>query len=81
MTIICRGRAQLFKANWKRRTEIIDYCVAVVDQSLEEKLKVMESQVDDPASRRRTQGTLFAEEVKVSHVTSSVDNVLIASIA
>ena len=51
--------------NWKRRTEIVEYCVGVVDQSMDEKRKVLETQQSDAATQRRIQGALFAEEVKV----------------
>ena len=51
--------------NWKRRKDIIDYCVGVVDVSLEEKRRVLFSQEADPATQRKVKGALYAEEVKV----------------
>ncbi|OCH92874.1 hypothetical protein OBBRIDRAFT_811381 [Obba rivulosa] len=65
--------AQIWKelnveANWKRRTEIISYCVEVVDQSMEEKRKTLESQADDPVTKRRMQSALYTEEVKRNQV-------------
>ncbi|CCL99422.1 uncharacterized protein FIBRA_01440 [Fibroporia radiculosa] len=55
-------------ANWKRRTEIVEYCVGVVDQSMDEKRKQLQQEAGDPATQRRIQGTLFAEEVKRNQV-------------
>ncbi|KAI0921753.1 hypothetical protein AcW1_004360 [Taiwanofungus camphoratus] len=55
-------------ANWKRRTEIVNYCTGVVDRSMEEKRKSLNDQGDDSESRRRNQGALFAEEVKSNQV-------------
>jgi len=51
--------------NWRRRVDIIEYCVGVVDQSVYEKGKHVEEQ-EDPATQRRMQAELFAAEVKVS---------------
>ncbi|PCH41161.1 hypothetical protein WOLCODRAFT_137225 [Wolfiporia cocos MD-104 SS10] len=59
-------------ANWKRRTEIVDYCVGVVDQSMEEKRQSLSSKEHDAASQRRTQGALFAEEVKRNQVRNEL---------
>lgn len=36
----------------------------VVDQSMSEKRQLLEAQDADPAQQRRTQGALYAEEVK-----------------
>lgn len=55
-----------FEENWKRRTEIVEYCVGVVDQSMEQKRATLQSEDVDPATQRKIQGALFAEEVKVS---------------
>ncbi|KAH9951686.1 caffeine-induced death protein 2-domain-containing protein [Amylocystis lapponica] len=55
-------------ANWLRRTEIVGYCVEVVDHSMEEKRRLLEHQDENPATLRRTQGALFAEEVKRNQV-------------
>ena len=43
----------------------MEYCVGVVDQSLAEKRTVLEQQVQDPSSKRRVQGEIYSEEVKV----------------
>ena len=53
-------------ANWKRRTQLIEYCVGVVDQSIEEKKKGIEDESLDPSSRRQMQAEMYGEEVKVS---------------
>ena len=51
--------------NWKRRTEIVEYCVNVVDQSMSEKHKVLDGLEGDARAKRKTQAELFADEVKV----------------
>ncbi|CAL1700955.1 unnamed protein product [Somion occarium] len=50
--------------NWKRRTEIIEYCVGVVDKSMEEKKLTLQQESTVPAVQRQIQGALYAEEVK-----------------
>lgn len=55
-------------ANWKRRTEIINYCVGVVDQSMDEKRRSLDTEGNDPTQQRRTQGALYAEDVKRNQV-------------
>ncbi|KZT12570.1 uncharacterized protein LAESUDRAFT_718842 [Laetiporus sulphureus 93-53] len=55
-------------ANWKRRTEIVEYCVSVVDKSMDEKRSSLATGEYDPASQRQIQGALFAEEVKRNQV-------------
>ena len=52
-------------ANWKRRTQLVEFCVSVVDQSITDNRNAMESESLDPASQRKIQGDIFAEEVKV----------------
>ncbi|KAL1944188.1 hypothetical protein VTO73DRAFT_3373 [Trametes versicolor] len=51
-------------ANWSRRKDIVDYCVGVVDQSLEEKRELLQSAGDDASAQRKAKGVLYAEEVK-----------------
>ncbi|TFY78002.1 hypothetical protein EWM64_g6009 [Hericium alpestre] len=58
--------------NWKRRTEIIDYCVNVVDQSLEQKRSLLAEKQGDPTSQRKVQGALFEEEVKRNQVRNEL---------
>ncbi|RDB22874.1 Coiled-coil domain-containing protein 58 [Hypsizygus marmoreus] len=55
-------------SNWKRRTELVEYCVKVVDQSLNEKRKAMDTQSDDPRTQRKIQAEIFADEVKRTQV-------------
>ncbi|KAG2013673.1 hypothetical protein CC2G_010557 [Coprinopsis cinerea AmutBmut pab1-1] len=50
--------------NWKRRTQLINYCVSVVDESIAEN-KDLAERSDNPAEQRRAQATSYAEEVKV----------------
>lgn len=51
--------------NWKRRTEIVSYCVGVVDKSMVEKRQSMQDQSSDPSAQRRIQAALYSDEVKV----------------
>ncbi|PPR06976.1 hypothetical protein CVT26_004296 [Gymnopilus dilepis] len=55
-------------ANWKRRTQLVEYCVSVVDQSLNEKQETVADQTQDELSRRKIQGEIYAEQVKRRHV-------------
>ncbi|KAI0736197.1 caffeine-induced death protein 2-domain-containing protein [Fomitopsis betulina] len=65
-------------ANWKRRAEIVQYCVGVVDQSMDSKRLALEAETEDPATKRRMQGALYAEEVKRNqvHNESSVEQIV-----
>ncbi|EPQ59230.1 hypothetical protein GLOTRDRAFT_70478 [Gloeophyllum trabeum ATCC 11539] len=54
--------------NWKRRTQIIEYCVGVVDTSMEDKRKAIQAQASNPSAQRKTQGELYADEVKRTQV-------------
>ncbi|KAH7887750.1 caffeine-induced death protein 2-domain-containing protein [Phlebopus sp. FC_14] len=54
--------------NWKRRAEIVNYCVNVVDQSMLEKRKVLDAQEGDVRAQRKIQAELFADEVKRNQV-------------
>lgn len=56
--------------NWKRRTEMINYCVDIVDQSMEEKRKSLTSEEGDARAQRKTQAAMFADEVKVRKVSA-----------
>jgi hypothetical protein len=51
--------------NWKRRAEMINYCVNIVDQSMEEKRKSFTSEEGDARAERKAQAAIFADEVKV----------------
>ncbi|KAF9009077.1 caffeine-induced death protein 2-domain-containing protein [Cyathus striatus] len=54
--------------NWKRRTQLVEYCVSVVDQSLSEKKVALDAANADSSVQRRLQGEIFAEEVKRKQV-------------
>ena len=54
-----------FVENWKRRTEIVSYCVEVVDKAIDEKRQSIQDQASDPSAQRQTQAALYADEVKV----------------
>ncbi|CAA7259753.1 unnamed protein product [Cyclocybe aegerita] len=64
--------------NWKRRTQLIEYCVGVVDQSLKEKQAALLDGDQDPVSTRKTQGGIFEDEVKRTQVRKelSVDAIV-----
>ncbi|KDR83752.1 hypothetical protein GALMADRAFT_236106 [Galerina marginata CBS 339.88] len=55
-------------ANWKRRTQLVEYCTTVVDKSLDEKRRSLEDQSQDERTRRKMQGELFANQVKRNQV-------------
>jgi len=59
-------------ANWKRRTQLIEYCVGVVDQSIEEKKKGIEDESLDPSSRKKMQAEMYGEEVKRHQVRNEL---------
>lgn len=52
-------------ANWKKRTEIIQYCVAVVDQSIEDKQKTIETRELDADVEAQLKKASYAEAVRV----------------
>ncbi|TFK75920.1 hypothetical protein BDN72DRAFT_867652 [Pluteus cervinus] len=54
--------------NWSRRTTLVNYCVSVVDQTLEEKRRAIKERSDDPRAQRKLQADMFADEVKRNHV-------------
>ncbi|KAG2042856.1 caffeine-induced death protein 2-domain-containing protein [Suillus americanus] len=64
--------------NWKRRTEMINYCVDIVDQSTEGKRKSMTSEQGDARAERKTRAAMFADEVKRNQVRNemAVENII-----
>ncbi|KAL9712705.1 hypothetical protein Ac2012v2_003942 [Leucoagaricus gongylophorus] len=52
--------------NWKRRTQLVEYCTVVVDQSLKEKREALESV--DPGQLRMIQTAVYADQVKRNQV-------------
>ncbi|KAG1754029.1 caffeine-induced death protein 2-domain-containing protein [Suillus paluster] len=58
--------------NWKRRTEMINYCVNNVDQSMEGKRKSLTSEEGDARAQRKTQAAMFADEVKRNQVRNEL---------
>ncbi|TEB30258.1 hypothetical protein FA13DRAFT_1734097 [Coprinellus micaceus] len=49
--------------NWKRRTKLVDYCVSVVDRSIDGKRGALQQQPDDPALQRTTKAAIYSDEV------------------
>jgi len=62
-----------FIANWNRRKQLVEYCVAVVDQGLEAKQKIIEDQDTSPAAIRKARAEKYSEEVKVCSRRSLVE--------
>ncbi|KAF8812446.1 hypothetical protein BYT27DRAFT_7221084 [Phlegmacium glaucopus] len=58
--------------NWKRRSELLEYCTTVVDQALIEKQRNLDGQAQNPSSRRRIQGAVFEDEVKRNQVRNEL---------
>ncbi|CAE6439555.1 unnamed protein product [Rhizoctonia solani] len=51
-------------ANWENRTEIVNYCVGVVDASMEAKRQSLAGQDPKLDENRRTASSLYTDEVK-----------------
>ncbi|PSS05376.1 hypothetical protein PHLCEN_2v3865 [Hermanssonia centrifuga] len=58
--------------NWKRRTEIIEYCVTVVDQSKEEKQESLEKTDAEPSAQRKIRAELYSEQVKRNQINNEL---------
>jgi len=58
--------------NWKRRSELLEYCTTVVDQALIEKRRTLEGQAQNPTSRREIQGAVYEDEVKRNQVRNEL---------
>ncbi|KIK06718.1 hypothetical protein K443DRAFT_674001 [Laccaria amethystina LaAM-08-1] len=50
--------------NWRRRTQLVEYCANVVDEDLKEKRNVSQGQSNDPISWRKTQVAILVNQVK-----------------
>ncbi|EKM80294.1 hypothetical protein AGABI1DRAFT_113493 [Agaricus bisporus var. burnettii JB137-S8] len=63
--------------NWKRRTQLVDYCTTTVEQSLKEKREALQES-NDPSQKRATQAAIFADEVKRNQVHNelTVENIV-----
>jgi hypothetical protein len=59
------SNAVLSIANWKRRTDLVEYCVAVVDRSIDDKLSASEELQDDPKAARKAKALAYSDQVKV----------------
>ena len=65
---VTRMCTDILTANWSRRTDIVHYCVGVVDSSLDEKRQILQDAGDDASAQRKAKGILYAEEVKVRYL-------------
>ncbi|KAI5120681.1 hypothetical protein M0805_006970 [Coniferiporia weirii] len=55
-------------SNWKKRTEIIQYCVDIVDQSIDSKREAIEKEDLGPEALSRLKNASFTEEVKRNQI-------------
>ncbi|PAV21296.1 caffeine-induced death [Pyrrhoderma noxium] len=55
-------------SNWKRRTEIAEYCVDVMDRSMEKKRQTFEKEDVTKETKRRLKDEHFEEEVKRNQI-------------
>ncbi|KAF8204961.1 caffeine-induced death protein 2-domain-containing protein [Pholiota molesta] len=55
-------------ANWKRRTQLVDYCVSVVDKSITDKRSAIDDQADDPRTQRKIQAQIYEDQVMRNQV-------------
>ncbi|PIL37031.1 hypothetical protein GSI_00723 [Ganoderma sinense ZZ0214-1] len=67
-----------FIANWSRRKELVNYCVDVLDESVEEKQRSLQDAGDDASAQRKARGALYAEEVKRNQIRNElfVENIV-----
>lgn len=61
----CANLWQELVSNWKRRQQIIEYCVDVVDRSKEEKQTAAQAE-EDSKRRRAIEAAVFSDDVMVS---------------
>ncbi|KAF7965815.1 hypothetical protein HWV62_41725 [Athelia sp. TMB] len=54
--------------NWKRRTEVVSYCVGVVDKAMDEKRQIISDSSSDPARQKAMQSALSIDQVKARQV-------------
>jgi len=59
-------------ANWEKRNEIIHYCVDVVDQSIQGKQDVMNSENLDSETYKSVKSASYAEEVKRNQIRNEL---------
>jgi len=55
-------------ANWRKRAEIIQYCVNAVDQSIGQKEQMIETQDLDATAQRSLKSASYAERVKRNQI-------------
>ncbi|THV08582.1 hypothetical protein K435DRAFT_847433 [Dendrothele bispora CBS 962.96] len=68
----CGHLWQELVSNWSRRKQLVEYCVAVVDQGLEEKQKIIEDQDTSPAAVRKARAEKYSEEVKRNAIRNEI---------
>ncbi|KAJ7180074.1 caffeine-induced death protein 2-domain-containing protein [Mycena crocata] len=73
----CANLWQELVSNWKRRIQLIEYCVDVVDQSKEDK-QVAAKTEEDPTRQRTFEAAVFSEDVKRNQVHNelSIDAII-----
>ncbi|KAK7470676.1 hypothetical protein VKT23_002098 [Stygiomarasmius scandens] len=68
----CARLWQELVSNWNRRKQLVEYCVAVVDQGLEAKQKIIEDQDTSPAAIRKARAEKYSEEVKRNAIRNEI---------
>ncbi|KAK0468342.1 caffeine-induced death protein 2-domain-containing protein [Desarmillaria tabescens] len=60
----CSYLWQELMANWSRRTQLVQYCVDVVDKSLQDKKNIVQDNASSPAEQRKAQAEMYTDQVK-----------------
>ncbi|KAF8914578.1 caffeine-induced death protein 2-domain-containing protein [Mucidula mucida] len=55
---------QELMSNWARRTQLVQFCVDVVDKSVQDKKAIVEDSESTPASQRKAQAEIYSDTVK-----------------
>ncbi|KIK65285.1 hypothetical protein GYMLUDRAFT_38719 [Collybiopsis luxurians FD-317 M1] len=60
----CLRLWQEIVSNWTRRQQLIDYCVAVADQSAQAKQEILDDRDSSPSAMRKARAEKYSAEVK-----------------
>ncbi|KAJ8086582.1 hypothetical protein PM082_005405 [Marasmius tenuissimus] len=64
----CARIWQELVANWKRRQQLVEYCVSVIDESMNEKQAIIQDEGASPAAARKALAEKYAEQVKRNQI-------------
>ncbi|PBL02530.1 hypothetical protein ARMGADRAFT_913437 [Armillaria gallica] len=64
----CSYLWQELMANWSRRTQLVEYCVDVVDKSLQDKKDIVQNDASSPAEQRKAQAEMYTDQVKRTQI-------------